>query len=504
MSDTVKPDPTDQPGQMAEAMPLDHLPGFYGRLGEVLEEGAAPDVREAVRFVDDAFPISFLLPNEAVRPCHPPMKGISIDFRGSKIDASLGVPPGYWVVRDAEGKLYLYSDFDLKRGWYRLGEPEYVWTPAKERFPEGTTQAINRLEHRIERERDAERSAPRREKTSERIAAKQAGMEQISREAMERGAEILAGGIEKVAPDGWQGEEPAEGSRRKLIRDVVWETIKGWDLERSSGEGYAGATGTDALTIADAVEAALLRAHGHRGCAECDGSEERALRLEKERDELAEECRQADARATAATIRADRLDEHLSQLRFVEAPGGKVREGTRELHIVLADNHNPGDPQPFFVELEDQDGRGVGGFERRQGEPGLTHIVIPYGRDDEWLTEVAYQAAGAATRPLMEDHPDYVFPSERVSEAVAELLRDFNIEVPDSYPGGRRLEMNGLRSLVEERELSDYERRLLEQREDARAGESRLMEQRNAALGLLRWLIGDLIPPYPGFEEEAD
>lgn len=37
--------------------------------------------------------------------------------------------------------------------------------------------------------------------------------------------------------------------------------------------------------------------------------------------------------------------------------------------------------------------------------------------------------------------------------------------------------------------------RLVEQREEARAGESTFKEQRDAALHLLRWLIGDLIPP---------
>lgn len=44
-------------------------------------------------------------------------------------------------------------------------------------------------------------------------------------------------------------------------------------------------------------------------------------------------------------------------------------------------------------------------------------------------------------------------------------------------------------------DLTENEERLYEEREQARAGESTLMEQRNAALHLLRWLIGDLIPP---------
>lgn len=45
----------------------------------------------------------------------------------------------------------------------------------------------------------------------------------------------------------------------------------------------------------------------------------------------------------------------------------------------------------------------------------------------EKLHEVIWQAAGAATRPLLEDHPDYVFPSERVAEAVEHVCKSFGI-----------------------------------------------------------------------------
>lgn len=60
------------------------------------------------------------------------------------------------------------------------------------------------------------------------------------------------------------------------------------------------------------------------------------------------------------------------------------------------------------------------------------------GRSDEQkrdigekLREIVYQAAGAATRPLLEDHPTYVFPSERVAEAVGFVCEEFGIP---SYP----------------------------------------------------------------------
>lgn len=45
----------------------------------------------------------------------------------------------------------------------------------------------------------------------------------------------------------------------------------------------------------------------------------------------------------------------------------------------------------------------------------------------EQLHELVFQAAGAATRPLLEDNPDYVFPAERVQEAVNFVLRSFEL-----------------------------------------------------------------------------
>ncbi len=35
----------------------------------------------------------------------------------------------------------------------------------------------------------------------------------------------------------------------------IWETIKGWDIQRQSGLGYAGATGTDVQLIVNAIRA---------------------------------------------------------------------------------------------------------------------------------------------------------------------------------------------------------------------------------------------------------
>lgn len=37
--------------------------------------------------------------------------------------------------------------------------------------------------------------------------------------------------------------------------EPIWQVIKNWDIERRRGEGYAGATGSDAQRIIDAIEA---------------------------------------------------------------------------------------------------------------------------------------------------------------------------------------------------------------------------------------------------------
>jgi len=51
-------------------------------------------------------------------------------------------------------------------------------------------------------------------------------------------------------------EENNEPTSSDLISpefNAVWEAIKGWDLERERGEGYAGATGTDVMIILNAL-----------------------------------------------------------------------------------------------------------------------------------------------------------------------------------------------------------------------------------------------------------
>lgn len=38
--------------------------------------------------------------------------------------------------------------------------------------------------------------------------------------------------------------------------EPIWQAVKGWDIQRLHGEGYAGATGTDVQIIIDSIESA--------------------------------------------------------------------------------------------------------------------------------------------------------------------------------------------------------------------------------------------------------
>lgn len=51
--------------------------------------------------------------------------------------------------------------------------------------------------------------------------------------------------------------------------------------------------------------------------------------------------------------------------------------------------------------------------------------------DELW--RLVFECAGAATRPLLEDHPDYVFPAERVADAVREVMEREGFQAPLGY-----------------------------------------------------------------------
>lgn len=307
-------------------------------------------------------------------------------------------------------------------------------------------------------------------------------------------------------PEAWKGTPPAEGTRRALIRDTIGE------YKEAHGNHPADSQ------LADAVEAALLEGSYH---VYVDGGQttrpspthdqvdaERVHNLldgwgiRREDDDGATRSLYRRARELTERLRRTQEDLDAEQHRVTRA-AGNVPAGTKEIHVVIASQPD-GRPEPIFVELEDQDGAGLGDFERFPGSsPDLTNIVIPYGRDDAWVSEVAYQAARAATRPLLEDHPDYVFPSERVRDAVAGLLTDFGIPracgdcqdgqledgrkeaAADDSPGGDDPDEELLGLLDDDDEVE----RLLGGREEARLGESRCAEERDCAFALLRWLL---------------
>lgn len=56
-----------------------------------------------------------------------------------------------------------------------------------------------------------------------------------------------------LPPNQEQGSEPTIQQLTSPEFNAIWKAIKGWDIERSPGEGYAGATGTDVVTILNAL-----------------------------------------------------------------------------------------------------------------------------------------------------------------------------------------------------------------------------------------------------------
>lgn len=47
---------------------------------------------------------------------------------------------------------------------------------------------------------------------------------------------------------------------------------------------------------------------------------------------------------------------------------------------------------------------------------------------EEWIRELAYQCAGVGSGAVMEDAPDVVMPSEKISKRVDELLLEFGVQ----------------------------------------------------------------------------
>lgn len=57
-------------------------------------------------------------------------------------------------------------------------------------------------------------------------------------------------------------------------------------------------------------------------------------------------------------------------------------------------------------------------------------LIVDLGRgysiSKDELRELVFMAAGASMGVAMQDHPDYIFPTERVTDVTEKLLRDFH------------------------------------------------------------------------------
>ena len=65
------------------------------------------------------------------------------------------------------------------------------------------------------------------------------------------------GNPEAVSPDGYTSrhrqDDPCYVQKHDASFLGVWEAIKGWDIQRRPGQGYAGATGDDVCEILESI-----------------------------------------------------------------------------------------------------------------------------------------------------------------------------------------------------------------------------------------------------------
>lgn len=230
----------------------------------------------------------------------------------------------------------------------------------------------------------------------------------------------------------WRGQPPAEGTRRATIL----EAVKRGDV----------LSDTEALEIADAVELALRRGYG---------TEDDLLNAVSVADRMQEEMEAA----------IDVLD----QLSIPHEEGGKVLDlGAR---ITVLGNR--------LDALSDLQGK--------------------QARRDRLMDVLAKHEAR-----LYDGHGGKLASANRVDLA-NEIERALNPHLPADYK--RRIDTaepilprpfdqssHMARQLSTIAELEDRVRSLTSQREGARIGEDGFKAQRDAALHLLRWLIGDIIP----------
>lgn len=315
---------------------------------------------------------------------------------------------------------------------------------------------------------------------------------------------------------------PAGGTRRKLILDTIGETLGDCEVVvKSDFEGDL------PLVLANKIEEVLFKVVDQGTTLESGSPASVAMdlldRFEIPRtregailtiahrvtalaDELVEARRERDVRQAtleglAATVsaQADELQRRVDALAKLTLPpaAGNVPAGTKELRVILVRNPDPAeDPEYLFVEIEDQDGNSIGGFERRDDAKGTFEIVIPYGRDDEWVQQVVMAAVQAG------HDSDVPFPGETVDQ----VLQQFGVKPsrPRIWPPGEMtLVGEGAQRVGESNEtpkgddprdgmikyLEGELERILGGREEARTRESRFAEERDSAFALLRWLL---------------
>lgn len=54
--------------------------------------------------------------------------------------------------------------------------------------------------------------------------------------------------------------EPTKKDLDDTVFEAIWQAIKDWDIQRTQGGGYAGATGTDVMTILGVVRTFISEA----------------------------------------------------------------------------------------------------------------------------------------------------------------------------------------------------------------------------------------------------
>ena len=169
------------------------------------------------------------------------------------------------------------------------------------------------------------------------------------------------------------------------LRESIFEAIKGWEV-RLPGKPLRGTTGEDATIIADAITAAYMENMDRSGSA---GQHYLAMRRQL-------------------------VDAHneLDRVSIERSEDGAVHSLPHRVAI-LAGRYIDNQRERVRLERVCQQ----------------TSEVEQRGRlrTDAWVTEVAYQAAGAASGVFLREDPQKVTPSQEVADAVAELLETFDI-----------------------------------------------------------------------------